>query len=51
MCIYIAEAAVVRGREVPAEGKARSEVAGAAKECAACAGVRAAWGQARSYGW
>ena len=51
VCIYIAEAAVVRGREVPAEGKARSEVTGAARECAACAGVRAAWGQARSYGW
>ena len=31
-------------------GETESEVAGAAKECAVCAGVRAAWGQAWSYG-
>ena len=31
-------------------GETGSEVAGAAKECAVCAGVRAAWGQAWSYG-
>ena len=37
-------------REVPAAGEARSEVAGSAEECAACAGVRAAWGQAWSCG-
>jgi len=33
-----------------AAGKTRSEVAGAARECVACAGVRNAWGQSWCYG-